>query len=87
LARAEILVYARDWCSYCWRVKRLLERRGYEFEVVDATGDPKMRAWLVEATGRTTVPQVFIGGRPVGSHNDVKALDRSGELERLVAGG
>ena len=87
MAQERIVVYTRDWCSYCWRAKRLLKRKGYEFEVVDATNNHELRARLVEKTGQETVPQVFIGDRSVGGYDDIKALDRSGELDRFVFGG
>jgi glutaredoxin len=32
------------------------------------------------------VPYVFVDHRPVGGFGDIKALDRSGDLERLVRG-
>jgi glutaredoxin 3 len=32
------------------------------------------------------VPQVFIDGRPIGGYDDMRALDRTGELDRLLAG-
>lgn len=34
--------------------------------------------------GRTTVPQIFIGERHVGGSDDLAALERSGELDRLL---
>jgi glutaredoxin len=39
---------------------------------------------LARITGRDTVPQGFVEDRPVGTFDDVKALDRSGGLDRLV---
>jgi len=35
--------------------------------------------------GRRTVPQIFIDGRHIGGYDDLSALDRSGELDRLLA--
>ena len=86
LAQKKIVIYNRNLCWYCWRAKRLLKRRGYQFEAVDLTYDSEGRAWLSETTGRKTVPQVFIDDYPVGGFADIKGLDRSGELDRLVRG-
>ena len=84
MAQKTVVIYTRDWCSFCWRAKRLLKQKGYAFRKINLTGDPEGRAWLARITGRNTVPQVFIEDRPIGGFNDVKALDRSGELDRLV---
>ncbi len=83
----KVVIYNRTLCWYCWRAKRLLKRKRYQFEVVDLTNDSEGRAWLAETTGRRTVPQVFVDGRPVGGFDDIRTLDRSGELDLLVRGG
>lgn len=81
---ARVTVYTTDYCPYCVRAKKLLERRGIEYAEVDVTHDEGKRAWLVAATGRRTVPQIFVGERPIGGSDDLAALDASGELARLV---
>ena len=62
---AHVKIYTRQWCGYCTSAERLLRAKGVAFEQVDATGDHATREWLVEATGRTTVPQIFIDGKPI----------------------
>jgi glutaredoxin 3 len=39
---------------------------------------------MVEMTGRRTVPQIFIGDRHVGGHDDLVALERVGDLDALL---
>ena len=82
----EIVIYVEARCRRCWRARRLLRRRGYAFEVIDISGDDELRNWLVGTTGSQTVPQVFVDGRLVGDFAVVRALDNSGDLERLVRG-
>ena len=82
---ATVQVYVTDYCPYCTRAKRLLAARSIPFSEIDVSNDDTRRAWLVEATGRRTVPQIFIDGRPIGGSDDLHALDRSGELARLLA--
>ena len=75
-----ITVYTTGWCPYCVRAKALLQARGYDFTEVDVDGDDAKRAWLFQATGRKTVPQIFIGERAIGGFDDLADLDKSGEL-------
>ena len=82
----KIAIYVKTRCRRCWRAKRLLRRRSYAFEVIDVSGDDGLGNWLVEATGSKTVPQVFVDGRLVGGFAVVRALDSSGDLDRLVRG-
>ena len=84
--QAEVKIYTTDWCGYCSAALRLLRSKGVEFEQIDVDGNAKMRRWLVEATGRTTVPQIFINGEPIGGFTDMRDLDNRGVLDRMLAG-
>lgn len=83
---AHVKIYTRKWCGYCTAAETFLKQKGVAYEHVDATGDPALRKWLVEATGRSTVPQIFIDGQPIGGYDDMRALDRAGKLDALLAG-
>lgn len=82
---AKVEVYTTDYCPYCVRALRLLRSKGAQPTEIDVSGDDAKRRWLVETTGQRTVPQVFINDRPVGGFTDIAALDRQGELDRLLA--
>ena len=81
---AHVKMYTRKWCGYCTAAERLLDAKGIEYENIDCSGDPKTRRWLVEVTGRTTVPQIFIDGHPIGGYDDLRALDRRGDLDKML---
>jgi glutaredoxin 3 len=80
-----VKMYVTLICPYCIRAKALLNQRGIAFDTVDVTGDHEARAWLVQATGRRTVPQIFIDGEPIGGFDELRELDRSGELAKKLA--
>jgi len=82
---ADVKIYTRMACGYCGAAQRLLRDKGVAFESIDCTGNRAKRQWLAEQTQRTTVPQIFIGGRPIGGYDDLKRLERSGELDALLA--
>ncbi|MDP9151382.1 MAG: glutaredoxin 3 [Myxococcota bacterium] len=75
-----VTIYTTRVCPYCTMAKRLLTARGMVFEEIDVSGDEAKRRWLVETTGRRTVPQVFIDGKSVGGYDEIAALDRAGRL-------
>lgn len=82
---AEVTVYTTRVCPYCIAAKALLGARKVAYKEVDVSGDDAKRAWLVEATGRRTVPQIFIGDEPIGGYDDLAALDKSGALAAKLA--
>ena len=82
---APVKVYSTTSCPYCDRAKALLRKRNVPFEEVDVSTDHEKRVWLVGASGgRRTVPQIFIDDKPIGGSDELHALDRSGELEKLL---
>ena len=83
---ANVRIYSKEQCPYCVRAKALLDRKGIAYEVIDAEHDDALRAWLVEATGQRTVPQIFVGDRSLGGFSDIDALDRQGKLDAILRG-
>jgi glutaredoxin 3 len=80
-----VRIYSSDYCPYCVRAKALLRARGVDdFEEIVVDGRPDVRAAMAAATGRTSVPQIFIGERHVGGCDDLYALDARGELQALL---
>ncbi len=82
----ELLVYVCRRSLRCWLTIRLLRRRGYHFKVIDATADIELCSWLARTTGRGSMPYVFIDHRPAGGYGDIRSLEVSGSLDRLVRG-
>ena len=83
---AEVKLYTTRTCPFCHAALALFRDKGVAFEEIAVDGDSKTRAWLREATGQHTVPQIFINGKSYGGYTDVAALDRRGELDALLAG-
>ena len=84
---AKVEIYTKMLCPFCTRAKRLLGDKGASFEEFDITmGGAKRAEMLQRANGRSTVPQIFIGGAHVGGSDDLAALDRAGKLDAMLAG-
>jgi glutaredoxin 3 len=87
-AMKKVEVYTQPFCGYCSRAARLLSEKGVDFEEIDVMLHPARRAEMIaRADGRSTTPQIFIDGRGVGGSDDLAALERSGDLDRLLADG
>jgi glutaredoxin 3 len=64
--------------------KRLLTAKGQHWDEVDIEEQPGRRREMIERSGRTTVPQIWIGDRHVGGYDELARLDASGELDVLL---
>lgn len=81
-----VKMYTTAVCPYCVRAKQLLKARGVEqIEEIRIDMDPVQRQLMMDATGRRTVPQIYIGATHVGGCDDLVALDGRGELLPLLA--
>ncbi len=88
MSTPRITLYKAGFCPYCVAAGRFLrEVKGVEVHEIDLTGDHEGRMALVETSGgKRTVPQIWIGETHVGGYDELRALDRSGGLDPLLAG-
>lgn len=83
-----VKMYTTAVCPFCIRAKQLLKARGVdEIEEIRIDMLPDERTRMMDATGRRTVPQIFIGETHVGGCDDLMALDSRGALMPLLNGG
>lgn len=81
----DIEIYTQPYCPYCARAVAVLERKGAGFKEINAPHGTEEREEAIRRSGgRTSVPQIFIGGRHVGGCDDLLALERAGELDALL---
>jgi glutaredoxin 3 len=81
----EIEIYTQSWCPFCARAMHLLSSKGAAFREIDAPhGSAERQESIRRSGGRTTVPQIFIGGQHIGGCDDLVALDRAGKLAPLL---
>ena len=81
-----VTIYSTRVCPYCLRAKALLQSKqiAYTEYLVDMDG-ARRTEMLRKSGGRRTVPQNFIGEQHVGGCDELYALDRQGQLDRLLA--
>lgn len=81
----KVTVYGNDLCPYCGAARMLLTKKGIEFDDIGVHADDDKRAEMIERSGRTSVPQIFVGDVHVGGFDELCALDKDGELDKLLA--
>jgi glutaredoxin 3 len=80
-----VIMYTTRVCPFCARAKALLNAKGIEFEERTVELSPEGRQLLIDLSGRRTVPQILINETPIGGFDELAALNRSGELDRILA--
>ena len=81
----EVVMYSTNWCGYCQRARNVFERKGVAIREIKLDDEPDQRPVMLQRTGGLrTVPQIFIGELHVGGYDELTALDRSGELNKLL---
>jgi cysteine synthase A len=91
-ARQPVLMFALEWCEFCWTVLRFFKQIGVSFRSIDldsvqyqaeARGQ-RIRAALNARTGINTIPQIFVAGRFVGGCMDTLASWDDGRMQEWL---
>jgi len=77
-------MYVSDWCPYCARARGLLEVKGVAFREIDVEAVPGAQAEMVARSGKSSVPQIFVGEVHVGGCDELQALEAAGRLDSLL---
>mgnify|MGYP004706077923 FL=1 len=81
---ANVEIYTKVTCPYCHRAKALLDQKGVSFQEILIDGDTAKREEMIQRSGRTTVPQIFIDAQHIGGCDDLYALDGRQGLDPLL---
>ena len=79
-----VVMYTTSWCPYCERARKLLAAKNVTFSEIDIESAAERRAEMRNRSGRTSVPQIFIGDHHVGGSDDLLALEEEGKLDALL---
>jgi cysteine synthase A len=92
-ADTPVVMFALEWCEFCWSVRKMFADVGISFKSVDLDsvayqkddlgGD--IRAALLELTSVPTIPQIFVGGKHIGGCTETFDAFNSGDLQKLLA--
>jgi cysteine synthase A len=93
VAAKPVVMFALQWCEFCWAVRKFFDAIGVPFVSVDLDsveyqqGDKgaKIRAVLAQQTGEVTIPQIFINGQVVGGCNALFEAYTNGAAQKLLA--
>jgi len=87
-----VVMFALEWCEFCWAVRKMFARHGIGYRSVDLDSveyqqddrGGKIRVALTVRTSMTTIPQIFVGGEFVGGCTDVFDAYKAGRLQTLL---
>lgn len=81
----DVIIYTTRFCPFCIRAKYLLDNKNVPYKEISVDGKPELRAEMTAKAGRHTVPQIWVGGHHVGGCDELMAIERSGQLDKLLA--
>jgi cysteine synthase A len=87
-----VVLFALQWCEFCWAVRKLFARCGIAYRAVDIDAvanqhdnwGGKIRAALTQRSGVATIPQLFVGGELVGGASETFSAFEQGRLQALL---
>jgi cysteine synthase A len=92
-AEQPVVMFAHEWCEFCWSVRRLFKAfdipyRSVDLDAAEYRNDDrggKIRKVLGQRTGSATIPQIFVGARHIGGCTETFDAFNDGRLEQLLA--
>ena len=78
------MLYTTHYCPYCIRARDLLDEKGVAYKDIAVDHDPQLRREMMERSGRSTVPQIWIGEQHIGGSDELMLLERQGNLDDLL---
>jgi len=92
IADQPVVMFALEWCEFCWSVRKMFAEAGIPFHSVDLDsvayqkddlgGD--MRVVLRNKTGAPTIPQIFVGGELIGGATEAFDAFNDGSLQKRM---
>ncbi len=80
-----VTVYMGPRCVFCDAAKRLLERNNISYKEINvALQEGKKEEMLKKSNGRKTIPQIFFNESHIGGYEELRALEKKGELDNLI---
>ncbi|CAI0446079.1 unnamed protein product [Linum tenue] len=84
-----VVIFSKSSCCMCYAVSMLFQGIGVKPVMYDIDQDPQgreMEKALMKLAGTTAgpVPAVFIGGKFMGSTNDIMSAHLSGQLLHML---
>jgi len=80
----EVIIYSKAQCPFCDLAKTLFTQKKVAYKEIRIDLDEAARDEMVRASGRRTVPQIFIDGQAIGGYDDLATLEKSGKLNALL---
>ena len=81
----KITMYTSSYCPFCNNAEQLLINKGFDIdEKIYVDQDPEILSSMMKITGKRTVPQIFIGEDYIGGFDELRKIDLSGELDRIL---
>lgn len=80
-----VVMYSSSYCPYCVRAKALLRKKNITIQDINVDGRRDLRAEMAARSGRSSVPQIWIGEQHIGGCDDLYALEKAGTLDALLA--
>jgi glutaredoxin 3 len=77
-------MYSTAFCPYCIRARALLDSKGVSYRDIRIDIESQFRVEMERRSGRTSVPQIFVGDTHIGGFDDMYALERRGTLDALL---
>ena len=82
---AKVEMYGTSFCRHCMDARNFLQAKGIEYDEYLLDLMPLEKESMIERCGQKSIPQIFINGQHIGGLTELRELDSSGKLDKLLS--
>ena len=85
MGRSVFRMYVKTGCPFCEKAREIiLKDLRCSLHLVDVTDQPDLREMIINNTGQSTVPVIYIGEEFIGGCDDLVEMANSPELKMKI---
>lgn len=85
----KVVMFSKTWCEFCMDTKAIIKEiypdfRKFEINKLEDNKANEIQQYLLELTGDSTVPRVFINQQFIGGASEIYQLNKDNKLQDLI---
>ena len=85
----KVVMFSKTTCPFCMEAKDIIrdiypDFKKFEINKLDDNTAYEIQEYLLELTGASTVPRIFINQKSIGGYQEIYQLQKTNQLRQLI---
>jgi len=79
----KVEIYYADWCPYCKKALDIFKKKNIKYILYNIDKSNKIKEESIKRSGKTSIPQIFIGNKYIGGFDELNKLNKQNKLNYI----